>query len=175
MFAAAVIGGVSLDGGRGTIFGAFTGILLLYLVQNVLTLGGVPAEWIGFLNGSIILGALVSAGWPRERRRSRRGVSSGRGGRSSGSRPTASVAQGPRQDGATLATNDLVASSPCRQLCAHRRPDTTTRGRSRRSWPTSRRLPEISTKARAGSSADYPPASSSIVPGSTTRRKSWFV
>lgn len=59
VFAAAVIGGVSLDGGRGTMFGAFTGILLLYLVQNVLTLGGVPAEWIGFLNGSIILGALV--------------------------------------------------------------------------------------------------------------------
>jgi simple sugar transport system permease protein len=59
VFAAAVIGGVSLDGGKGTMFGAFTGILLLFLVQNVLTLGGVPAEWIGFLNGSIILGALV--------------------------------------------------------------------------------------------------------------------
>lgn len=59
VFAAAVIGGVSLDGGRGTLFGAFTGILLLFLVQNVLTLGGVPAEWIGFLNGAIILGALV--------------------------------------------------------------------------------------------------------------------
>ena len=59
VFAAAVIGGVSLDGGRGTLFGAFTGILLLYLVQNVLTLAGVPAEWIGFLNGAIILGALV--------------------------------------------------------------------------------------------------------------------
>jgi simple sugar transport system permease protein len=59
VFAAAVIGGVSLDGGRGTLFGAFSGILLLYLVQNVLTLGGVPAEWIDFLNGTIILGALV--------------------------------------------------------------------------------------------------------------------
>ena len=59
MFAAAVIGGVSLDGGKGTMFGAFCGILLLFLVQNVLTLAGVPAEWIGFLNGAIILGALV--------------------------------------------------------------------------------------------------------------------
>lgn len=59
VFAAAVIGGVSLDGGKGTVFGAFTGILLLFLVQNVLTLGGVAAEWIGFLNGAIILGALV--------------------------------------------------------------------------------------------------------------------
>jgi simple sugar transport system permease protein len=59
VFAAAVIGGVSLSGGRGTIFGAFTGILLLYLIQNVLTLAGVPAQWIGALNGAIILIALI--------------------------------------------------------------------------------------------------------------------
>ncbi len=59
VFAGAVIGGISMNGGRGTIFGAFTGILLLYVVQNVLTLAGVPAEWINFLNGAIILGALV--------------------------------------------------------------------------------------------------------------------
>ncbi|MBP2328146.1 simple sugar transport system permease protein [Kibdelosporangium banguiense] len=59
VFAAAVIGGVSLNGGKGTIFGAFTGILLLYMIQNVLTLAGVPAQWIGALNGTIILVALV--------------------------------------------------------------------------------------------------------------------
>ena len=61
VFAAAVIGGISLNGGKGSMFGAFTGILLLYLIQNVLTLGGVPAQWIGALNGSIILVALVIA------------------------------------------------------------------------------------------------------------------
>lgn len=59
VFAAAVIGGVSLNGGRGTVFGAFTGILLLYLIQNVLTLAGVPAQWIDALNGGIILLALI--------------------------------------------------------------------------------------------------------------------
>jgi simple sugar transport system permease protein len=59
VFAAAVIGGVALTGGRGTPFGAFTGILLLYLIQNVLTLAGIPAQWIGALNGTIILTALV--------------------------------------------------------------------------------------------------------------------
>ncbi|WP_433175664.1 ABC transporter permease [Actinoallomurus sp. CA-150999] len=59
VFAAAVIGGVSLNGGKGTIFGAFTGILLLYMIQNVLTLAGVPAQWIGALNGAIILVALI--------------------------------------------------------------------------------------------------------------------
>jgi simple sugar transport system permease protein len=54
-----VIGGVSLSGGKGTAFGAFTGILLLYMIQNVLTLGGVPAQWIDALNGGIILVALM--------------------------------------------------------------------------------------------------------------------
>ncbi|MGW6502262.1 hypothetical protein [Nonomuraea angiospora] len=42
VFAAAVIGGVGLNGGKGTMFGAFTGILLLYMIQNVLTLAGLP-------------------------------------------------------------------------------------------------------------------------------------
>ena len=59
VFAAAVIGGVSLNGGKGTVFGAFCGVLLLYMIQNVLTLGGVPAEWIDALNGGIILIALI--------------------------------------------------------------------------------------------------------------------
>ncbi|GAA1287072.1 ABC transporter permease [Saccharothrix xinjiangensis] len=59
VFAAAVIGGISLNGGRGTVFGAFTGVLLLFMIQNVLTLGGVPAQWIGALNGTIILIALA--------------------------------------------------------------------------------------------------------------------
>jgi simple sugar transport system permease protein len=59
VFAAAVIGGVSLRGGKGTVFGALTGVLLLYMIQNVLTLAGVPAQWIGALNGAIILVALV--------------------------------------------------------------------------------------------------------------------
>ncbi|MFF9585703.1 ABC transporter permease [Streptomyces achromogenes] len=59
VFAAAVIGGISLNGGKGSVFGAFSGILLLFLIQNVLTLGGVPAQWIGALNGLIILVALT--------------------------------------------------------------------------------------------------------------------
>jgi simple sugar transport system permease protein len=59
VFAAAVIGGVSLNGGKGTVFGAFTGILLLFLIVNVLTLASVPAQWIDALNGAVILIALV--------------------------------------------------------------------------------------------------------------------
>jgi len=59
VFAAAVIGGVSLNGGKGSMFGAFTGVLLLFMIQNVLTLGGVPAQWISALDGGIILVALM--------------------------------------------------------------------------------------------------------------------
>jgi len=59
VFAAAVIGGISLNGGKGTMFGAFTGVLLLFMSQNVLTLAGIPPQWIDALNGLIILAALI--------------------------------------------------------------------------------------------------------------------
>ncbi|QHC22000.1 ABC transporter permease [Streptomyces sp. GS7] len=59
VFAAAVIGGIGLKGGRGTLFGALTGVLTLQLVINVMTLGGVPPLWTQFLNGLIIIVALV--------------------------------------------------------------------------------------------------------------------
>ncbi len=61
VFAAAVIGGISLDGGKGTMFGALTGVLLLGVVQNLLTLAQVPSFWIQAIYGAIILGALMVA------------------------------------------------------------------------------------------------------------------
>ncbi len=61
VFAAAVIGGISLDGGRGSMFGALTGVLLLGVVQNVLTLAQVPSFWIQAIYGAIILGSLMVA------------------------------------------------------------------------------------------------------------------
>ncbi|AXE90415.1 ABC transporter permease [Streptomyces sp. Go-475] len=59
VFAATVIGGVSLNGGKGSVFGALTGVLTLQLVVNVMTLAGVPALWNQFLNGAIIIVALI--------------------------------------------------------------------------------------------------------------------
>jgi simple sugar transport system permease protein len=61
VFAASVIGGISLDGGKGTMFGALTGVLLLGVVQNVLTLAQVPSFWIQAIYGAIILGSLMVA------------------------------------------------------------------------------------------------------------------
>lgn len=61
VFAAAVIGGVSLDGGKGSMFGALCGVVLLGVVQNLLTLAQVPSFWIQAIYGAIILGALMVA------------------------------------------------------------------------------------------------------------------
>jgi ribose/xylose/arabinose/galactoside ABC-type transport system permease subunit len=59
VFAAAVIGGVSMDGGKGTILGALTGVLVIGLVQNILTLKGVSGFWQPVVYGGIILVALM--------------------------------------------------------------------------------------------------------------------
>lgn len=60
-FAAAVLGGVSLNGGRGTMFGAAGGVLLLILIQNLLILSQVPSYWISATTGAIIIIALFIA------------------------------------------------------------------------------------------------------------------
>ena len=61
VFAAAVIGGVRLTGGRGTLFGALTGVLLLGIMQDILTLSQIPTFWITAAFGAIILAALCLA------------------------------------------------------------------------------------------------------------------
>ena len=61
VFAAAVIGGVSLDGGKGTLVGALTGVLLLSSVSSLLNYAHVTAEWQGAIYGAIILVALIIA------------------------------------------------------------------------------------------------------------------
>ncbi len=59
VFAAAVIGGVSLDGGKGTLVGALTGVVLLQSVDYLLHVAQVPAEWLKAIYGGIVLIALV--------------------------------------------------------------------------------------------------------------------
>src|SRR2546421_406918 len=63
VFAAAVIGGISLDGGRGRMVGALTGVILLALVSNILnllppSLAQFQTFWIDAATGLIILMAL---------------------------------------------------------------------------------------------------------------------
>jgi simple sugar transport system permease protein len=61
VFAAAVIGGISLNGGQGRLLGALTGVLLLGILQNVLTLSQIAAFWIDAAYGAIILLSLIVA------------------------------------------------------------------------------------------------------------------
>jgi simple sugar transport system permease protein len=61
VFAAAVIGGVSLQGGRGNMVGAASGVILLGLVQNILDLVNAPNYWIEAIDGGVILFALILA------------------------------------------------------------------------------------------------------------------
>jgi simple sugar transport system permease protein len=61
VFAAAVIGGVSLKGGRGNMVGAASGVILLGLVQNILDLANAPNYWIEAVTGGVILVALILA------------------------------------------------------------------------------------------------------------------
>jgi simple sugar transport system permease protein len=61
VFAAAVIGGVSLRGGRGNMVGAASGVILLGLVQNLLDLENAPNYWIEAIDGAVILFALILA------------------------------------------------------------------------------------------------------------------
>jgi simple sugar transport system permease protein len=59
VFAAAVIGGVSLLGGRGNMVGAATGVALLSIVQNILDLANVSNYWVEAIDGGVILVALM--------------------------------------------------------------------------------------------------------------------
>jgi len=59
VFAAAVLGGIDLNGGRGSVLGAALGVLLLAIIQNILTLSQVPSFWINAAYGGIIVIALL--------------------------------------------------------------------------------------------------------------------
>jgi simple sugar transport system permease protein len=61
VFAAAVIGGVSLKGGRGNMIGAASGVILLGIVQDILDLTNVSNYWIQAIDGAVILFALFLA------------------------------------------------------------------------------------------------------------------
>ena len=58
VFAAAVIGGISLQGGRGNLIGALGGVLLIAAIDSALTLTRVSAFWVDTSKGLLLLGAV---------------------------------------------------------------------------------------------------------------------
>ncbi|WP_053385531.1 ABC transporter permease [Leucobacter celer] len=57
--AAAIIGGTSMAGGRGSVPGALLGTLLLGSVASGLVYFGIPINWSMFATGCVILGAVA--------------------------------------------------------------------------------------------------------------------
>jgi methyl-galactoside transport system permease protein len=57
--AAAVIGGVSTSGGRGTVVGVLTGVLIFEVLNNGLVVLGVSAYWQQVVKGLIIVAAVA--------------------------------------------------------------------------------------------------------------------
>lgn len=56
---ATIIGGASLSGGEGSVFGAFLGALFMGVLANALNLLGVDVYWQNFVTGLILIIAVV--------------------------------------------------------------------------------------------------------------------
>lgn len=66
---AAVVGGVTFEGGRGTVLGAFLGCLLIGIISNALDILGVDAYIKIVITGGIIVSAVVLSNIEKLRRR----------------------------------------------------------------------------------------------------------
>ncbi len=62
VIAAVVVGGVAISGGRGNLWGAFAGLLLLACISPALTHLRIEAYWEKAIQGTIILLAVVADG-----------------------------------------------------------------------------------------------------------------
>lgn len=62
VIAAVVVGGVAISGGRGNVWGAFAGLLLLACISPALTHLHIEAYWEKAIQGAIILLAVVADG-----------------------------------------------------------------------------------------------------------------
>ncbi len=56
---AVVLGGASVNGGRGTIWGTVLGLLVLAVLQNGLQLAALPSELVGVLTGALLVGSIA--------------------------------------------------------------------------------------------------------------------
>lgn len=65
--AAVVIGGASLMGGRGTIWGSFLGLLLIQTLNNGLDILIIPAYWQRVISGVLIISAVTVDMWATKR------------------------------------------------------------------------------------------------------------
>jgi rhamnose transport system permease protein len=69
VIAACLIGGVSIAGGTGTAVGVLLGCLFIGIIRSSLPLVGISAFWQMFINGAVILVAVLISARQREVRR----------------------------------------------------------------------------------------------------------
>jgi len=56
---AAILGGASLNGGKGTIWGALLGVFFVALINNALIIGSVSSYWQSIIVGVVLVGAVA--------------------------------------------------------------------------------------------------------------------
>jgi ribose transport system permease protein len=56
---AVILGGASLAGGRGTIWGALIGVFFMGLMKNVLIISRFSSEWQGIVLGAVLVAAVA--------------------------------------------------------------------------------------------------------------------
>lgn len=71
---AAVVGGVPLEGGRGTVVNVLIGALIIRLVSTAVSLGGIAGSFESIVIGGILLAMLLVDYGLRKRRGSRSGI-----------------------------------------------------------------------------------------------------
>jgi simple sugar transport system permease protein len=74
VLAAVVLGGASLTGGVGSVFGAILGVALLAILQNGLVLLGISSYWNQWFVGLTILCAVSITAWSERRRRAAKAI-----------------------------------------------------------------------------------------------------
>jgi ribose transport system permease protein len=65
---AVILGGASLSGGRGTLWGTLIGLLLIGVINNGMILSQIPAFWQLVVKGGILLAAVLYDEFRRQRR-----------------------------------------------------------------------------------------------------------
>ena len=62
VIASVVLGGISLNGGKGSMLGTFLGVLVMSIISNVLILIGIQSYWQSFAQGVVLLIAVYIDG-----------------------------------------------------------------------------------------------------------------
>ena len=59
IIAAVVIGGASLSGGRGTVWGTLAGVLFISLINNIMIFARLSPEWQSIIIGCVLVVAVA--------------------------------------------------------------------------------------------------------------------